>query len=71
MKVPLYIKEAAIKTAKANYVANKYGNIIIDWLQDKNIYEEVIDTYIDCCEYGNNVPEILIKRLEELEVKQC
>lgn len=70
MKVPKYIKDAIIRTAKANYVANKNDKIVLDWIQNKNIYEEVIDSYIDCCEYGVNVPEAFINILEGLEDKQ-
>lgn len=72
MKVPKYIKKAIIATAKSNYVAYKNSEIVRDWLEKNKLDIEnsgryMIDSFIDCCEYGNNNPEEFINELEELD----
>ncbi|MED1665713.1 hypothetical protein [Brevibacillus laterosporus] len=65
MKVPKYIREAIIKNAKANEVANQTDRIIRDWLvKNKILNDHVIDIYLDNCD-NTNVPENFIELLEE------
>lgn len=67
MKVPGYIKEAIRKTAKANYVAFKNSETVRNWFERYNLEDSIInEIFIDCCEYGNNIPEEFIKQLENL-----
>lgn len=66
MKVPGYIKIAVTKTAKANYVAYKNSEKVRDWLEKHNLEDSYLNgIFIDCCEYGNNIPENFIKGLED------
>lgn len=67
MKIPKYIEKAIRDTAKASAIAYKNSEIVRNWLENHPKYEELNDTFIDCCEYGNNIPEVFIERLKEVE----
>ena len=72
MRVPMYIQNAIIRTAAYNAEAFKNSEIVRKWLEEKGLDQEnsgryMIDSFIDCCEYGNNNPEEFIRDLEKLE----
>lgn len=64
MKIPQYIKNAIIKSAKHSEIANKLNEKIRDWMLDKNIYNDInIDCLIDSTE-TSNTPMAFINYLE-------
>lgn len=69
MKIPVYIQNAIIRTARYNAEAFKNSEIVRKWLEntkldeiDKSILNE---SFIDCCEYGNNIPEEFMEELKK------
>ena len=75
MKVPNYIKDAITKTAKHNAIACRNSEIVRKWLHKYGLDIEstgyyMIDSFIDCCEYGNNNANEFIKELEALDDKE-
>lgn len=66
MKVPKYIKDSIIKSAKHNAIANKENQKVRDWLESQGLEDNdiIIDYLIDSIEFSNE-PYGLIKFLEE------
>jgi hypothetical protein len=68
MKVPKYIKDSIIKSAKHNAIAKEHNEKVRQWLEDNGIYEETEDYLIDSIEM-NNFPNSLINLIEKDEYK--
>lgn len=73
MKVPKYIKEAIVKSAKYNEKANSEERIIYKWLEKNKLTEDTCDCpihsmedyFIDCCQLTNR-PSEFISNLEDI-----
>lgn len=70
MKVPKYIQDSIIKSAKYRAIANEHNEIVREWLENKGIYNNlgVEDCLIDSLEIGNS-PKTLINFIENEEWK--
>ncbi|ATF13614.1 hypothetical protein A616_16995 [Brevibacillus brevis X23] len=65
MKVPKYIKDAIVRNAKANRIANETDRLIREWfIKNKVNNDSVIDFYLDSCDTENQ-PEEFIEFLEQ------
>lgn len=66
MKVPKYIKDSIVRSAKHRAIADDENQKIRDWLDEQGFEDNdrVIECLIDCIEVAN-VPYELIKFLEE------
>lgn len=65
MKIPSYVKKAILRTSRANKIAHRNGEIVRHWLDRNNLTDDLLDMFIDYCEYSNDAGITFIQELEE------
>jgi hypothetical protein len=70
VKVPKWVEESAIKSARHREIADKENEKIREWLDKNNLTEGlgIIDALIDSIELTNN-PNGFINHLKEYEIQ--